>query len=135
MNSANAPATTTEATEATEATEVTLRETRWQDLARLADLESELFGPQAWSLASWWGELAARPRRAYVTAVRGGEIVERGTAEQVMREPAHPYTRMLVEAAREDSVHRPTAAAPPGLAAAPATTDTPGTPNAQGATE
>ncbi|GAB94104.1 ribosomal-protein-alanine N-acetyltransferase [Kineosphaera limosa] len=72
MNSAKAPATTTEATEATE---VTLRETRWQDLQRLADLESELFGPQAWSLASWWGELAARPRRAYVTAVRGGEIV------------------------------------------------------------
>ncbi|MBC9927979.1 MULTISPECIES: ABC transporter ATP-binding protein [unclassified Leucobacter] len=70
-----------------------------------------------------------------MVVLRGGEIVERGTAEQVMREPAHPYTRMLVEAAREDSVHRPTAAAPPGLAAAPATTDSPGTPNAQGATE
>ena len=69
-----------------------------------------------------------------MVVLRGGEIVERGTTEQVMRDPAHPYTRMLVEAAREDSVHRPTEATPPAAAADPAATDTPGTPNAQGAT-
>lgn len=46
--------------------EPVLREVRWQDLARLAELEEELFGPEAWSLRSWWGELAGRPRREYV---------------------------------------------------------------------
>lgn len=46
-----------------------LRPTHWRDLARLAELETDLFGAQAWSQRSWWSELAARPRRAYVTAV------------------------------------------------------------------
>lgn len=45
---------------------VTVREVQWQDLAELADLETELFGAEAWSLASWWGELAGRPRREYL---------------------------------------------------------------------
>ncbi|GAA8852771.1 ribosomal protein S18-alanine N-acetyltransferase [Helicobacter pylori] len=45
-----------------------MREVRWQDLEVLADLEQELFGTEAWSLASWWGELAGRPRREYLLA-------------------------------------------------------------------
>ena len=45
-----------------------LREVRWQDLEVLAALEQELFGTEAWSLASWWGELAGRPRREYLLA-------------------------------------------------------------------
>ncbi len=45
-----------------------LREVRWQDLQTLAGLEDALFGADAWSLDSWWGELAARPRRQYVLA-------------------------------------------------------------------
>ncbi len=45
---------------------MTAREVQWQDLAELADLETELFGSEAWSLASWWGELAGRPRREYL---------------------------------------------------------------------
>lgn len=45
-----------------------LREVRWQDLEVLAALEQELFGTEAWSLASWWGELAGRPRRDYLLA-------------------------------------------------------------------
>lgn len=45
-----------------------LRETRWSDIPTLAELETELFGAHAWSAPSWWAELAARPRRAYVTA-------------------------------------------------------------------
>ena len=49
-------------------TPLRLREARWQDLAVLADHERELFGAEAWSLASWWGELAGRPRREYVVA-------------------------------------------------------------------
>ena len=47
---------------------IAIREVRWQDLAALAALEADLFGDEAWSLASWWGELAARPRREYVLA-------------------------------------------------------------------
>ena len=45
-----------------------LREVRWQDLEEIAGLEAELFGAEAWSLASWWGELAGRPRREYLLA-------------------------------------------------------------------
>ncbi len=47
---------------------MTVREVRWQDLEALADLETELFEAEAWSLASWWGELAGRPRREYLLA-------------------------------------------------------------------
>ena len=56
-------------------TEVTLRELEWTDLATLADLEQELFADDAWSEQTWWAELAGRPRRDYVVAVAGGEIV------------------------------------------------------------
>lgn len=45
-----------------------LREVRWQDLAVLAEHEQELFASEAWSLESWWGELAGRPRREYLLA-------------------------------------------------------------------
>jgi peptide/nickel transport system ATP-binding protein len=41
-----------------------------------------------------------------MVVLQRGEIVERGDTERVMRDPAHPYTRMLVAAARADSVHR-----------------------------
>lgn len=54
---------------------VLVRPTRWQDIAQLARLEAQLFGADAWSEASWWGELAARPRRAYVTAESGDPAV------------------------------------------------------------
>lgn len=52
----------------------TVREVRWQDLERLAELEVELFGTEAWSLASWWGELAGRPRREYLLAEDEGGV-------------------------------------------------------------
>lgn len=52
----------------------TLREVRWPDLEVLAGLETELFGAEAWSLASWWGELAGRPRREYLLAEDDGGI-------------------------------------------------------------
>ena len=45
-----------------------MREVRWQDLEELARLETTIFGHEAWSLASWWGELAGRPRREYLLA-------------------------------------------------------------------
>ncbi|WP_083450040.1 ribosomal protein S18-alanine N-acetyltransferase [Luteipulveratus mongoliensis] len=52
-----------------------LRELRWTDIETLAELERALFADDAWSPASWWGELAGRPRRAYVVAEDGADIV------------------------------------------------------------
>lgn len=48
---------------------IRLRDVEWTDLAVLAGLESELFAADAWSLESWWHELAQRPRRDYFVAV------------------------------------------------------------------
>ncbi len=48
---------------------VRLRELEWTDLETLAALEQELFEGDAWSVESWWHELAGRPRRDYVVAV------------------------------------------------------------------
>ena len=43
-----------------------LRDAGWSDVAALVALETELFPSDAWNEASWWSELAARPRRDYV---------------------------------------------------------------------
>lgn len=43
-----------------------LREMTWRDIPRLAALEAEIFADDAWSEATWWSELAGRPRRDYV---------------------------------------------------------------------
>lgn len=43
-----------------------MRDARWTDIRALAELERELFPQDAWSEATWWSELAARPRRSYV---------------------------------------------------------------------
>jgi ribosomal-protein-alanine N-acetyltransferase len=48
--------------------EVLLRDLEWTDLAHLAGLEQQLFADDAWSEATWWSELAGRPRRDYVVA-------------------------------------------------------------------
>lgn len=56
-----------------------LREMAWTDIPRLAELERELFADDAWSEASWWAELAGRPRREYVIAEgAAGEILGYG---------------------------------------------------------
>ncbi len=44
----------------------TLREARWTDIPALAVLERDLFAHDAWAEATWWAELAGRPRRDYV---------------------------------------------------------------------
>lgn len=43
-----------------------LRRMRWQDLPEVDRIETAAFPADAWSPASFWGELAARPRRDYV---------------------------------------------------------------------
>ncbi len=44
----------------------TLRPVGWRDIPALTELEAELFGADAWSAATWWSELAERPRRSYL---------------------------------------------------------------------
>lgn len=43
-----------------------MRDLHWTDLDDLVALEGELFPEDAWTPASLWAELAARPRRSYV---------------------------------------------------------------------
>jgi ribosomal-protein-alanine N-acetyltransferase len=52
-----------------------LRPLTWHDIPRLAVLERELFGHDAWSEQTWWAELAQRPRRAYVVEETDGEVL------------------------------------------------------------
>lgn len=49
---------------------VLLRAMRWQDLSQVSRLEQMLHPDDAWSGASWWAELALRPRRDYLVAHR-----------------------------------------------------------------
>ncbi|PRY58171.1 ribosomal-protein-alanine N-acetyltransferase [Knoellia remsis] len=56
----------------------TLRALAWTDIPTLARLEAEAFPDDAWSEASWWAELAGRPRRDYVVAERDGAIAAYG---------------------------------------------------------
>lgn len=43
-----------------------MRDLHWTDLDDVVALEGELFPDDAWTPASLWAELAARPRRSYV---------------------------------------------------------------------
>lgn len=51
-----------------------LRDMRWQDIPTLVELERELFPTEPWSEATWWGELAERPRRHYAVTTDGKGI-------------------------------------------------------------
>ncbi len=52
---------------------VRLRAARGVDVPTLVALDEQLFGEAAWGEASWWAELARRPRRYYVVAERAGQ--------------------------------------------------------------
>jgi ribosomal-protein-alanine N-acetyltransferase len=52
-----------------------MRDVRWTDIPQLAALEAELFPDDAWAEATWWAELAARPRRAYVVEEEAGRVL------------------------------------------------------------
>lgn len=56
----------------------TLREMRWQDIEQLVALDAELFADDAWPAATWWAELAERPRRDYVVVEEDGRVVAYG---------------------------------------------------------
>lgn len=55
-----------------------VREVSWTDIPELVRLETEAFPDDAWTEASWWGELAGRPRRDYVAVEREGELAAYG---------------------------------------------------------
>ena len=46
----------------------TLSDLHWSDIDDVVALEAALFPDDAWTPASLWAELAARPRRSYVVA-------------------------------------------------------------------
>jgi [ribosomal protein S18]-alanine N-acetyltransferase len=52
----------------------TLREMTWRDIPRLGALEAEIFADDAWTEATWWAELAGRPRRDYVVLAEEDDI-------------------------------------------------------------
>ncbi|MDQ6716319.1 MAG: ribosomal protein S18-alanine N-acetyltransferase [Actinomycetota bacterium] len=54
--------------------ETTLRAMRWQDIPVLAALDAQLFDADGWPVATWWSELAGRPRREYLVAERDGQV-------------------------------------------------------------
>ncbi|MCI1262975.1 MAG: ribosomal protein S18-alanine N-acetyltransferase [Tetrasphaera jenkinsii] len=45
-----------------------VRALTWPDIARLVEVEREIFPTDPWAPESWWAELAHRPRREYVLA-------------------------------------------------------------------
>jgi [ribosomal protein S18]-alanine N-acetyltransferase len=47
---------------------VTLRPMRWWDVEPVRALDAEIFGPTAWTLATFWSELAAGESRWYTVA-------------------------------------------------------------------
>ena len=49
-------------------TAVTMADLSWPDLDAVVALEAQIFPHDAWTAPTWWAELAARPRRAYVVA-------------------------------------------------------------------
>ena len=51
---------------------VTLREAHWRDIPDMARVEEVSFPDDAWSSASFWSELAQRPRRSYLVATEPG---------------------------------------------------------------
>ena len=55
-----------------------VREVAWTDIPELVRLEAEAFPDDAWAEASWWGELAGRPRRDYLAVEREGELTAYG---------------------------------------------------------
>ena len=90
------------------AASTTVREARWTDIVDLVALESVLFPDDAWTEASWWAELALRPRREYLVAVdeaglagyggldHGGEVADVMTVAVAPRARGTGLGRALV---------------------------------------
>lgn len=88
----------------TATTDVRLRDVEWTDLALLAQLETELFAADAWSEQTWWAELAGRPRRDYVVAVDGADVVLGYAGLDVSGDTADVMTIATITSARGSGV-------------------------------
>lgn len=55
-------------------TAAVLEPVSWRDISALARLERELFPEDSWTEATWWAELAQRPRRDYTVARVDGAL-------------------------------------------------------------
>ena len=54
---------------------VLVRDVAWEDIAALVAIDAENFTDDAWSAATWWAELAERPRREYVVITDGADTI------------------------------------------------------------
>jgi ribosomal-protein-alanine N-acetyltransferase len=83
----------------------------WHDLATVAQLEQRVYPASAWPLATWWAELAHRPRRYYLvlkplSGAAAGTVVGyaglslAGDVADVMTIAVDPAYRGLGEAGR-----------------------------------
>lgn len=79
---------------------VRLRDLAWTDIDTLAALERDIFGAHAWSAASWWSELAQRPRRDYLVAVSADGAIAGYGGLDLGGETADIMTVAVVPAAR-----------------------------------
>jgi ribosomal-protein-alanine N-acetyltransferase len=87
----------------------TLREVHWTDVPALAALEAELFAHDAWPEATWWAELAGRPRRDYLLLTddegvlgyagldHGGEVADVMTVAVAPRAQGRGLGRLLLD--------------------------------------
>ena len=92
-------------------TTTTMRDLHWTDIDAVVGLETQLFPDDAWTPASVWAELAARPRRSYVVARDdadgglagyggvdlGGEVADVMTMAVAPRQQGHGLGRQLLE--------------------------------------
>ena len=92
-------------------TTTTMRDLHWTDIDEVVALETQLFPDDAWTPASVWAELAARPRRSYVVARDdadgglsgyggvdlGGEVADVMTMAVAPRQQGHGLGRRLLE--------------------------------------
>ncbi|KRE62073.1 ribosomal protein S18-alanine N-acetyltransferase [Nostocoides sp. Soil756] len=95
-----------------------LRDARWGDVEALAALERDLFPDDAWSVPSWWAELAGRPRRDYVVLTdeagiagyggldHGGEVSDVMTVAVAPRRRGGGLGRLLLGELERRARHR-----------------------------
>ncbi len=83
-----------------------MRPVHWTDIAALAALEREVFADDAWTEATWWSELAARPRRAYVVHEGPDGVVDGYAGVDLGGEVADVMTMAVAPQARGTGVGR-----------------------------
>ncbi len=80
---------------------------RWWDIAALVELEAELFGLDAWSAATWWGELAQQSiGRQYFAARDTQGLISGFIGLQAAGPEAEIMTLAVVQAARGQGLGR-----------------------------